>query len=119
MYHADLAAGLAGRLTGKPPIVWGLHHTVSDKNSLKATTNSGCADQCRPFAFYPGKSCMLCRSDAFIPISHWDMRLAKMMVIPNGIDPAIFLPDPAARRDVRHELGLEDGTPLIGSMRPF
>jgi glycosyltransferase involved in cell wall biosynthesis len=37
-----------------------------------------------------------------------------MVLIPNGFDIDTFRPDPAARHDVRRELGLPPETPLIG-----
>jgi glycosyltransferase involved in cell wall biosynthesis len=118
MYHADLVAGFAGRLTGKPPIVWGLHHTVSDKNSLKASTKVVARINASLSYFIPEK--VVCCAEA-TRLSHIALGYApgKMMMIPNGIDPAVFRPDPAARREVRHELGLEDGTPLIGLCARF
>jgi glycosyltransferase involved in cell wall biosynthesis len=38
----------------------------------------------------------------------------KMIVIPNGIDIEVFQPDGFARSQIRAELGLEDGTSLVG-----
>ena len=38
----------------------------------------------------------------------------KFVIIPNGFDLAEFKPDPASRRDLRTELGLDAETPLIG-----
>lgn len=38
----------------------------------------------------------------------------KVRVIRNGVDCVTFAPCPAARADVRRELGLDDQTPLIG-----
>ena len=39
MYHSDLVGALSARLAGKIPVVWGIHHTVSERNALKSTTH--------------------------------------------------------------------------------
>ncbi len=37
-----------------------------------------------------------------------------MVVIPNGFDTSLFVPDSGARSSVREELGLDRDTPLVG-----
>ena len=39
----------------------------------------------------------------------------KLVVIPNGFDTDAYRPDPAARVEVRSELGVGPDVPLIGS----
>ena len=39
---------------------------------------------------------------------------ARKKIIPNGFETDLFRPDPAARRLFREEIGVEEGTPLIG-----
>jgi glycosyltransferase involved in cell wall biosynthesis len=46
-------------------------------------------------------------------------RREKIRVIGNGVDPNLFKPDPAARAEVRAELGIDGGTPLIGMVARF
>jgi glycosyltransferase involved in cell wall biosynthesis len=46
-------------------------------------------------------------------------RSEKMVLIPNGIDTDHFRPDPAARVDVRRELGLPADTRLVGMFARF
>ena len=118
MYHADLAAGLAARLSGNPPVVWGLHHTVADKNSLKPATYWVARLNARLSHFLPVK--VVCCADA-TRITHLGLGYdaKKMTVIPNGIDTSTFRPDLSTRQTVRAELGIDDSTPLIGMCARF
>jgi glycosyltransferase involved in cell wall biosynthesis len=92
MYHADLFGGVAARLAGRIPVVWGIHHTQLERESSEATRRV-----------------------------HIQMGYApdKMQVIPNGIDLDRFRPDPEARTSVRAELGLEPEAFLIGMVARF
>ena len=118
MYHADLAGGLAGRWAGSPPVVWGLHNTIAGPGALKPATNAVVRINALFSHILPTK--IVCCAEAtrrtHIQLGYLEK---KMVVIPNGIDTAIFHPDLEARHAVRRELGFEDQTPLIGLCARF
>jgi glycosyltransferase involved in cell wall biosynthesis len=118
MYHADLAGGLAARLSGNIPVVWGLHHTVAERGALKTTTYAVARLNAVLSGFLPEK--IVCCADA-TRRTHLQLgyNATRMVVIPNGIDHIAFHPDPAARRDIRTELGIDDSIPLIGLCARF
>ncbi|HEY9898968.1 MAG TPA: glycosyltransferase [Pantanalinema sp.] len=47
-------------------------------------------------------------------LAHGILSARRSRVIPNGIDPARFRPDPLARARLRRALGVAEGEPLIG-----
>jgi glycosyltransferase involved in cell wall biosynthesis len=113
MYHSDLLGGLVARAAGSPPVVWGIRHTVTDSKSLKPATYL-VANISAFFSHYlPQK--IVCNAEAgrdtHIALGY---DRAKMVVIGNGFDVSNFHPNPAARDDLRQELGIERNTILIG-----
>jgi glycosyltransferase involved in cell wall biosynthesis len=118
MYHADLVGGLAARLAGSPPVVWGLHQTVTGRKALKPATYAVARLNAILSKTLPRK--IVCCSEA-TRRTHVDLgyQPEKMVVISNGIDPDVFQPDPQARREIRRELGIDDRTLLIGLCARF
>jgi glycosyltransferase involved in cell wall biosynthesis len=118
MYHSDLSAGLAARLAGSPPVVWGLHHTVGDRGSLKPATFAVARLNAWLSGTLPAQ--IVCCAEATRK-THIDLgyKSDKMLVIPNGIDPVVFHPNLPDRLEVRHELSLGDKTPVIGLCARF
>ena len=118
MYHADLLGGLAARFSGRTPVVWGIHHTVADRRALKPATYAVAQLNALLSRSLPAK--IVCVAEASRR-SHIRLGYAaeKMSVIPNGFDTTVFHPDAAARRDVLQELGLAEGTLLIGMCARF
>jgi glycosyltransferase involved in cell wall biosynthesis len=118
MYHADLSAGLAARWAGNPPVIWGLHHTVANRKSLKPATYAVARLNAWLSHYLPVK--VVCCAEAtrrtHVGIGYDS---ARLITIPNGIDTVIFHTDPVARHDVRVELGLNDNVPLIGLCARF
>ncbi len=118
MYHANLIGGLAARLAGDIPVVWNIRHTLLDPDRSKRLT--------RWVARAGG---LLSRRipDRIVFVAHaarahhaaLGYGRDTSLVIPNGFDLEAFRPDPAARDDVRRELGLADTTPLIGLIGRF
>lgn len=113
MYQADLVGGLATRLAGAVPVAWGIHSSYLDPQSvkrLKIWTVRACAWASR---WLPTR--IVCCSEASRQV-HAKLGYAtkNMLIIPNGSDLATFKPDPEARSSVRRELGLREGTPLVG-----
>ena len=113
MYHSDLIGSMAVKFCGSKPVVWGLHHTIAEQQTLKASTLTVARLNAFLSARSPAK--IVCCAEATRQ-SH--LRLgyseSKMVVISNGIDPAVFRPDPFARRSVRAEIGVTAQTRLIG-----
>jgi len=118
MYHADLAGGLAACLAGSPPVVWGLHHTMTGTGAVKPATYSIVRVNALLSHILPAR--IVCcaeatrRTHALLGYSH-----NKLIVIPNGIDPAVFHPDEEARLAVRRELGIAEGSLLVGLCARF
>lgn len=118
MYHANLIGGLAARLAGNIPVVWGIHQADLDPRWNKRRT------------LWTAKGCA--RLSGSLPrrivfVSHESLRVhaaagyaaGRMDVIPNGFDLGEFRPDAAARRSVRCELEIPIDAPVIGLASRF
>jgi glycosyltransferase involved in cell wall biosynthesis len=118
MYHADFIGGLAARLAGSPPVVWNVRHTFTNMDAFKPGTRLVVRLNAHLSRSLPAR--IVCNAEAG-RASHAAIGYdaAKMVVIPNGFDLDAFRPDPQARRDVRRELGLGEGTPLVGLCARF
>ncbi len=118
MYHADLFGGIAARLAGSPPVVWGIRHTVATSRALKPATYAVARLNAMLSNTLPQK--IVCVAEA-ARLTHIRLGYSakRMVVIPNGIDSTLFRPDPAARRDIRRELGIGDDVPLVGLCARF
>lgn len=118
MYHADLAGGIAARLAGRYPVVWGIR-----RSNLEPGVN-------RPGTIWTARACarisrrvperIVCCSEASRR-EHTGMGYdpGRMVVIPNGFDNTNFHPDPGARLSVRRELGIPGEALLIGLVGRF
>jgi glycosyltransferase involved in cell wall biosynthesis len=118
MYHANLVGGLAARLAGDIPVVWGIHHSSLDPRVDKFRTllvNRACALLSRKL---PAK--IVCCSKASLR-EHKKVGYAaqRLEVIPNGFDLEQVKPDSAARASVREELGIPTDALLIGMAARF
>lgn len=118
MYQADLVGGMAAKLAGGMPVVWGVHSTELDPRSvkrLKIWTVRACAWTSR---WLPTR--IVCCAEASKKV-HTELgyETEKIVVIPNGTDTTAFKPVPEARLWVRKELDLPEGTPLVGLVARF
>jgi glycosyltransferase involved in cell wall biosynthesis len=112
MYHADLLAGVLTRLTSAAGVVWGLRGSVDLEHSKSSSI--AVARACARTSSVVPHAIISC-SEALSRI-HTDMGYAaeKIVTIPNGFDLERWQPDPAARADVRAELGLAPDALLVG-----
>lgn len=111
MYHANLVTSLA--MSGlRTPVIWGIHHSLSDLASEKRKTR------------------VVIRANAWLSRSPMRIRYVstlaakqhaqfgfssrRALVIPNGYDTDKLVPDPAARAQVRRELGIDPDALVIG-----
>ena len=118
MYHADLLGGVAARLAGNIPVVWGIHHTNLDWDQNKPGTLRIARFNAFLSKYLPRR--IVCCSHSTREV-HARAGYAddKMVVIPNGFDLSELRPDPAARQDVRRELEVGEGAPLVGMVARF
>jgi glycosyltransferase involved in cell wall biosynthesis len=118
MYHADLLGGVAAKLAGNIPVVWGIHHTNLDRGQNKRLT----IWTARACAVLSGRipSRIVCCSEASREVhTRFGYAAKKMEVIPNGFDTRQFHPDAEARAAMRRELGLSESCPIIGMAARF
>jgi len=118
MYHADLIGGLAAKLGGNVPVIWGIHNSSLDLVGNRRSTIWVARLSARLSRRLPLK--IVCCSEASLK-AHSDMGYirGKMLVINNGFDLASFKADSAARFSVRRELGLDEGACLVGLVARF
>ena len=118
MYHADLLGSVASLFAGRPPIVWGIHHTAADTATLNPRTYQILKLNARLSHSIPTR--IICCAES-AKTSHIDVgyRADRMTVIPNGVDVNRFQPNPTARAELRTELGLADSDFLIGLCARF
>lgn len=118
MYHADLIGGVAAKLAGNLPVVWGIHHTDLKPASTKRST------------LLVAKTCALISRmlpDAIVSVSQKGIEShigigyckAKMQRIPNGFDLEVFKPDSVARAYMRKEFGLGEEDQVVGIVGRF
>lgn len=113
MYHGNLAAtALHWRQTAPSALVWGVHHSLTDIRNERPLTQRLIALSAR----------LSRRAAAIVYVSSVSARQHEAMgfapertvVIPNGVDPALFKPDSAAVHRLRQLTGAPDGRALVG-----
>jgi glycosyltransferase involved in cell wall biosynthesis len=112
LYHADLVGLLAGTLARVPAIVWNVRCSALDPAdygpTLPLILRVLAAASRRPAA-------VVCNSFSGLrEHERLGYRPRQWAVIPNGLDVRECMPNPAARTEVRSELGLSESAVLIG-----
>ncbi|MEO0814376.1 MAG: glycosyltransferase, partial [Myxococcota bacterium] len=111
LYHADLFAGLAGRVSGIP-VLWHVHVSDLDPSGVKRTTR-WVAKQCAALsAVLPRRIIACSRATERV---HRALGYKGMEVVSNGVDTERFRPRP---RD-RSTLGLSREHFLVGIIARF
>jgi glycosyltransferase involved in cell wall biosynthesis len=118
MYHADLLGGLAAKLAGVKTIGWGIRHSDLSRHANKLSTLAVVAT-CARLSHWLPKRIMANSEVARQAHANRGYAAGKMVVIPNGFDLTRFQPDSVARMEVRRELGVAAGTPLVGVIGRF
>ncbi|MBF0445540.1 MAG: glycosyltransferase [Magnetococcales bacterium] len=118
MYHSDLIGGLAAKLAGNIPVVWGIRHSdLSPQGNKRSTIWT--AKLCAALSNIIPKH-IICNSKAAVKV-HVDLGYSKdkMIVIPNGFDLQNFKPDNTAPKAIRQELNIAHDAILIGMVARF
>ena len=113
LYDADLIGGLAARLSGTVPVVWGVRHTNLDPSVNKAITIR-VAKTCAKLSRWIPTKIVCCSNASAEAHSRLGYAADRMVVIPNGFDLGAFSPDSPARAAVREELGVPPYAPVVG-----
>jgi glycosyltransferase involved in cell wall biosynthesis len=112
MYHANLLGGLAAAAVGVP-VVWGIHHADVDPRHVKRLTHLTRTAGAWLSRLVPAR--VVCCADASLEAhARAGYDRDRMLVVTNGFAVDQFAPDPEARRAVRRELAIADGTAVVG-----
>ena len=118
MYHADLVGGLAARLAGRAPVIWGIRNSNLDVIHSKRNTRWTVKVCALLSNIVPARivSCSETARRIHIKLGY---SVDKIMVIPNGFDLDLFRPDSQARASLRQELHLSPEARLVGLVGRF
>jgi glycosyltransferase involved in cell wall biosynthesis len=120
LFDADLAGGIAAWICDVP-VIWNVRASMSDSGwrplvpSLRIRV---VARVCEALSGLVPRKIISC-SHANVRRNMRGYRQEKIRVIANGVDIDLFKPDPAARTEVRAELGVDNATPLLGMVARF
>lgn len=115
MYHADLVAGLVAWFP-RVPVIWAIHHAAVD--GVKPLTRFTRA-LCGLLSGAMPARIVCCAESARRAHAELGYRAERMTVIPNGFDVDRFAPSAKARSEVRAELDIAPGAPVVGWVARF
>jgi len=117
MYHADLLALLALRISGRweeTPLIWGIRCSDMDLKDYGRTLR-WTVRLCARFSHLP--DLIIANSEAGLKAHHkLGYRPFRDRVIDNGIDIARYHPNLEMRAEVRAELGIDPNVPLVAQV---
>lgn len=114
MYHADFLGTLAARrLSPRPPVVWNIQQSNMCPRSSKFLSRALCRLLARLSRSWPERivNCSRIAIESHVALGY---AREKMLHIVNGTDTNRLVPDEVARITLRRELGISEGTPVIG-----
>jgi glycosyltransferase involved in cell wall biosynthesis len=118
LFDADLVGGIAAWMAGVP-VVWNIRASLSDSGWRPLASSLRLRAVSRLCAAMSGRVPRNIISCSRVSRNLRHYQQEKIRIIGNGVDADLFKPDPAARAEVRAELGVEDGMPLIGMVARF
>lgn len=112
LYHADLLGLLAGGIAGIRRIAWNIRCSVTDERYVRGQAGV----VLRLLSLLSSIPRVVVSNSTAGQLVHTTLgyRPRQWRIIPNGLDIAIFRPDPIAYREVRVELGVPQDTLLVG-----
>lgn len=118
MYHANLTAGLAAKLAGRPPVIWGIRQSDLDPRVSKWSTRLVARLGAVFSRILPAKI-ICCAENARDVHAAMGYCRDRMIVIANGFDLDRFRPNPDAHAALCRELGLPAAAALIAMPARF
>lgn len=116
--YGNVLGGIGARLAGSAPIVWGVHHSGDDLASLGTRVVLTQRFERRLAARLPTRI-VACSQSSRQMLAAQRYPQEKVVTILNGFDVKRFHPDPAARAEVRAELGLGPTDRVVGHVARF
>ena len=113
MYHGNLAAWLGARLLGtRPAVAWNLRQSLASLAHEPPATRL----VIRANALLSRRVEQIVNNSTASAVQHAALGFdaSRVVVVPNGVDTALFLPNPAARAALRTRLGLAPDALLLG-----
>jgi glycosyltransferase involved in cell wall biosynthesis len=112
LYHADLVGLLAALVARHPPVAWNIRCAELDPGDHPRSLRWVIASLAR---LSPGTAAIVVNSQAGREVhTRLGYRPRRWVPIPNGFDLQRFAPRPAARDEVRAELGVPADAVLVG-----
>jgi glycosyltransferase involved in cell wall biosynthesis len=118
LYHSDLIGAIAARLAGNAQVVWNIRHSNLDPGVNHRSTLLTAKICARLSGWLPAR--IICCAEAARQ-SHVRFGYAenRFEVLPNGFDLIALCKQDQARMAMRHELGLDENTLVIGLLARF
>lgn len=115
MLHSNVLGGLVAHGVSRAPVAWGVHLSDFSRSTLgtKAIMVQRAEGLC---SWFIPSSIVACSVSSRETMERFRYRRARITTIPNGFDVEHFRPDPAAREEVRRELGLSPSTTVVGHL---
>jgi glycosyltransferase involved in cell wall biosynthesis len=120
MHHADFMGGIAARSAGYHQVLWGVRATEVHRNPGDSDLKTWLFHKALGLSsrLLPRK--ILSNSQSAVSVhQRMGFPAQRMVVIPNGVDTGRFQPNPETRAAVRAELGVPEGSPVIGFVGRF
>ena len=118
MYHADLVGGVAARLAGREPVIWGIRNSNLDVVHSRRSTR-WTVRVCTFLSRWVPQRIVSCSETARRIHAGLGYAADKMIVIPNGFNLDLYCPDGQAGVSVRQELGISANAKLVGLVARF
>jgi glycosyltransferase involved in cell wall biosynthesis len=119
LYESDLVGGIASRIANfSTPVVWNIQQGDLDPRRCKRR-RIWAARTCAALSHRVPTSIVCCSKVSAGIHERLGYDGGRILVIPNAVDVERFVPDPSVRLPVRQELGVSDGTQLVGVMARF
>ena len=114
MYHGNLAASFAAsRIKPSPVLCWSVRDTPDAGQGHSLFTRI-VIWLCGLYLGRVARIFNVSSRSADYCASRLGWPRERTFILPNGVDTALFRPDPASRAALRAELGIEESVPLVG-----
>ena len=118
LLHANVLGGMAARLAGVGPVVWGVHMTGVDRATYGGVAVA--VHQAERVLSHGVPTAIVATSEsAAATMSTLGYAGSRIVTIPHGFELQQFKPDAAEGRLTRQELGLSDDNLVVGHFARF